>query len=502
MKVKFQNKVLMIGCGAVAQCSLPIIKDLIDIPFSNITIMDFVDNRKELQVQNALGLGARYVIDKVTKDNYKTLLSQYVGNGDMIIDLAWDIDTCDMLQWCREQNILYINASFELWEAYTGDQGKHPTEFTLYARHMVLRKILEGWKDNKGATAVLDHGANPGLISHLAKQGLEDIANKLISEKPTDARVPDLKKYLAEQNFSKLAQLEGVKTIHISERDTQITSKPKKVNEFVNTWSVLGIYEEAVAPAELGWGTHERFIPKGAMFHREGPKNQICLRSKGMKTWVRSWVPCGEITGMVIRHGEAFSISEYLTVSEGGKPVYRPTVHYAYCCSDMAVNSLHELEMRQYDLQKAHRIVNDDITEGNDELGCLLMGHDFNSWWIGSVLDIHEARKLAAGQNATTVQVAIGVVAAVCWMIQNPREGVCLPEQLPHKQILETSKPYLGKFISQAVDWTPVKSRKNLFLDYGYQEPKPEDTWQFTTFLVDPYEVEELSAAEYEEVRS
>lgn len=502
MKVKFQGKILMIGCGAVAQCSLPLIKDLIDVPFSSITIMDFVDNRKDLQVQNALNLGARYVIDRVRRDNYAALLPQYVKSGDLIIDLAWDIDTCTMLQWCRDHNIRYINASFELWEAYDGAHGKHPTELTLYARHMALRKIMASWPDNKGATAVLDHGANPGLVSHFTKQALEDIANKIISEKPKDKRVANLKKYLAEQNFAKLAQLEGVKTIHISERDTQITNRPKEVDEFVNTWSVLGIYEEAVAPAELGWGTHERYIPKGAMFHKEGPQNQICLRSKGMKTWVRSWVPCGEITGMVIRHGEAFSIPEYLTVSENGKTVYRPTVHYAYCCSDMAVNSLHELEMRQYELQKRQRICNDDIISGRDELGCLLMGHDFNSWWIGSLLDIEESRKLTPGQNATTLQVAIGVIAAVCWMIQNPNQGVCLPDHLPHKEILKVSMPYLGPFVSKEVDWTPLKNRKNLFLDYGYKAPLPEDVWQFTTFLVDPYEVEELPAAEYEEVRT
>lgn len=50
----------------------------------------------------------------------------------------------------------------------------------------------------------------------------------------------------------------GVKVIHCSERDTQISDKPKLVNEFVNTWSVEGFFEESIAPAEMGWGTHEK----------------------------------------------------------------------------------------------------------------------------------------------------------------------------------------------------------------------------------------------------
>ena len=39
----------------------------------------------------------------------------------------------------------------------------------------------------------------------------------------------------------------------------------------------------------------------------------------GMNTFVRSWVPrTTHIVGMVVRHGEAFSITEKLTVWEGG----------------------------------------------------------------------------------------------------------------------------------------------------------------------------------------
>ena len=497
--MKFQGKILVIGCGSVAQCALPLIFKLIDVPANRITIMDPIDNRT--RVKDVLDRGVSYVFERVVKENYETLLAKYVGSGDLIIDLAYDIDCCAILQWCHDHNVLYINTSVELWHPYQGAEGKHPTELTLYARHMAMRKVIKKWKNPKGATTIMDHGANPGLVSHFTKQALIDIAEKILREKTKDSRRTPLEMALKDRNFPKLAQLEGIKVIHISERDTQITSCAKEVNEFVNTWSIIGFYEEGVAPAELGWGTHERSIPKGAMFHREGPKNQICLSSKGLNTWVRSWVPCGEITGMVIRHGEAFSISERLTVWEGDKVIYRPTVHYAYCPADVAINSLHELEMRQFVLQERHRILNDEITSGRDELGCLLMGHDFNSWWIGSLLDIEEARRLVPHQNATTLQVAISAVAAAVWAIQNPNEGFCLPDDLPHEEVLKISKPYLGPFVSQVVDWSPLKDRKNLFLDYGTKLPKEEDVWQFTTFLVSPKPTDAVPARSYETLR-
>src|SRR5262249_7228271 len=272
--------------------------------------------------------------------------------------------------------------------------------------------------------------------------------------------------------------------IHISERDTQVTDRPKEVNEFVNTWSVEGFREEGIAPAEMGWGTHERRLPAEAHVHTHGPCNQICLARMGIKTWVRSWVPSGEIIGMVVRHGEAFTISDHLTVWENGRAVYRPTVHYAYCPTDAAVSSLHELEMRWFDLQPKQRILTDEILSGRDELGVLLLGHDYNGWWTRSLLDIHESRRLVPGQNATTLQVACSVLGAVLWMIANPRRGVCVPDDLPYEEVLEAALPYLGPCVSRPVDWTPLKNRVDLFAQFGRPRPAPEDVWQFDTFRV------------------
>ncbi len=484
--LKFDGKLLVIGCGSVSQCAIPLVLELIEMPPQKITIMDFVDNRS--RIKDALGKGVNYVIDRITADNYKQLLSKYAGPGDMIIDLAWNIDCIAMLEWCRDNQVLYVNTSVEDWDPYKDSERNDPTKYTLYSRHMQLRKMIDAWGDNHGTTSIVDHGANPGLVSHFTKYALIDIAKKILKEKPNDARKSQLEEALQNKNFARLAQLEGVKVIHISERDMQITNKPKEANEFVNTWSIEGFFEEGVAPAELGWGTHERYVPRNAFFHQVGPKNQICLTSIGMKTWVRSWVPYGEITGMVVRHGEAFGISDRLTVWNNGKAVYRPTVHYAYCPCNAAINSLHELEMRQFKLQDKLRIMSDEIIDGRDELGVLLMGHDFKSWWCGSLLDIHEARRLVPHQQATTLQVAISAVAAAMWMIKNPRSGFLLPDDVDHEEILKISMPYIKPFVSKPVDWTPLKNLNTKFTKFDIARPKEEDVWQFTTFLVDAKE--------------
>ena len=483
-KVKFNGNLLIIGCGAVAQCAIPLILRHFDMPTKKIKIIDFIDNKH--RVQDALKAGVTYIIDKITEKNYKKTLSEYVGSGDMIIDLAWNIECWDILDWCRDNNILYINTSIEQWDPYADKKRTDPTKYTLYNRHMKLRKLMaEKWGNKKGATAIVDHGANPGLVSHFTKKALIDIANKIIETKPQDKRIKNLKKFILEKNFPKLAQILDIKVIHISERDSQITDKPKQFNEFVNTWSVEGFYEEGVAPAELGWGTHEKELPKNAFEHKTGPKNQICLATLGMNTMVKSWVPSGEINGMIIRHGEAFGISDRYTVWEKGKAVYRPTVHYAYCPSDSAINSLHELRMRQYNIQEKQRILSDEIIDGRDELGVLLMGHDLKSWWIGSLLDIHTARKLVPHQQATTLQVAVSVVAAALWMIKNPQEGFLLPDDIDHEFILNFAIPYILPFVSIQSDWTPLKNLNKKYMKFASKSPKEKDLWQFSSFLID-----------------
>jgi homospermidine synthase len=481
--MEMPGRILVIGCGSVSQCTLPLLLKEIDVAPSNITVLDMVDNRD--RIPDVLTAGVRYEIGQITPESLDAELSRHVGAGDVCIDLAWNIDTCTILDWCRSHGVRYINTSTELWDPYEDAATTHPLDRTLYVRHMALRRMIAGWGDNRGPSAVVEHGANPGLVSHFTKQALEEIATAALRDGVAGDPAA-VEAALAEGSHNQMGMLLGVKVIHISERDTQITSQPKEVNEFVNTWSVEGFYEEGIAPAEMGWGTHEKRLPPLAAQHAgEGPGNQICLAQMACKTWVRSWVPAGEITGMVIRHGEAFTICDHLTVWEGARPLYRPTVHYAYCPADVAVLSMHELEMRQFELQERQRIMGDEIISGQDQLGVLLMGHPYTAWWTGSLLSIEETRALVPHQNATTLQVAASVLGALRWMIGEPRRGVRVPDELPWRTVMDVAYPYLGTCWSGAVDWDPLRTRANYFDDYNGRAFDRADPWQFTNFLVE-----------------
>jgi homospermidine synthase len=499
-RTAFGGRVLMLGCGSVGQCTLPLLRRHLDMPAERITIIDFEDIRGK--IRESLQEGVVFKQMRLTQENYASALSGLVAAGDVIVDLSWNVETFDMLQWCGEHHVNYINTSLEEWDPYGDIENKSPYERSLYSRQMRVRLLKSRLNSQSSPppTAIIDHGANPGLVSHFTKRALLDIATTMLKNglpAATGVNHAAFEKIIAaaeshaEGAFARLSEATGTKVIHISERDTQVSTRPKGVNEFVNTWSIEGFYEEGTAPAELGWGTHERRLPKNAHVPIGGPGNQIFLAQPGIRTLVHSWVPAGgPIVGMVVRHAESFTISDYLTVwedtIEGRRAVYRPTVHYAYMPCDNAILSLYELTMRNYQLQPTLRIMSDEITGGIDELGVLLMGHALTTWWTGSQLDIHEARRLVAGQNATTLQVAASVMAGLVYMIGHPRKGILVPDELPHQEVLDVAGPYLGPCPSVRSNWTPLESRSRLFAKWGAPAVDDADLWQFASFVVEP----------------
>ena len=478
MASNFQNRVIVLGAGSVSQTLVPLMLQEKTVEPKQITIVDMRDNRSRFQ--SSIAQGVTYVIDELTRSNIKEFLAKYLSKGDFLVDLAWNIDANEIMGWCHDNGVLYLNTSVEMWDPNSDPASRSPQDKSLYARHMKLRKLTDTW-GGKGATSIVEHGANPGFVSSLVKKGLVDIATKALSENKAGA---DVKAALDSENYPALAHALGVKVIHISERDTQVSDKPKEFNEFVNTWSVEGFYEEGMAPAEMGWGTHEKKLPPKAYTHKEGPKNQIGMAQPGAVTWVRSWVPEMTITGMVIRHGEAFTISDYLTVWDGDKAVYRPTVHYAYCPTDAAIASMRELEHMNWKITPNQRIMNDEIIKGEDRLGVLLMGHVYKSWWVGSLLSIDDARRLLPGQSATTVQVGSTVFAAVKWAMENPDRGYLVPDDLPWREIVATADKYWGGVVSVQSDFDPVSTRIDPFEGWNGIEYDDKDPWQFTNYLI------------------
>ena len=466
-RVQFDGRLLIVGFGSIGQGVLPLLLRHITITPERITIV----TADEAGAAEAAEFGVRRVHEPLTRDNYKRLLAPLLGRGDFLLNVSVDVSSVALIRLCREIGALYLDTCIEPWAGGYTDPALSLSQRTNYAmRETALALRTPGTRQ---PTAVLTHGANPGLVSHLVKQALLNIAadTGVAAATPTDRK-----------GWGELAQALGIRTIHIAERDTQVSSRPKQQNEFVNTWSVDGFVSEGSQPAELGWGTHEHTFPRDGKKHDKGCQAAIYLAQPGCATRVRTWTPkAGPFHGFLITHSEAIGIADYYTLlDEKKKPVYRPTVHYAYHPSDAAVLSVHEFCGRAFQMQDSKRIMMEDVTGGIDELGVLLCGHKKNAYWYGSQLSIGEARQLAPHNNATSLQVTVAVLSGMIWAIEHPNEGVVEPDDMDFRRNLEICMPYLGPVVGVYTDWTPLSDRERLFPE----DLDRTDPWQFRNVRV------------------
>jgi homospermidine synthase len=464
--IEFPGRLVMVGFGSIGQGVLPLILRHIGIAPDRITVV----TADESGSQEAARYGVKFIREPLTRENYRRVLAPLLGRGDFMLNVSVDVSSIALVKHCWEKGAMYLDTCIEPWPGGYTDPTVPASRRTNYALREEALALRPG--NARAPTAVLTHGANPGLVSHFTKQALLNIAGDI----GLDAGNPR-----SRADWGDLARRLGAKVVHVAERDTQVSSIPKERGEFVNTWSVDGFVSEGSQPCELGWGTHERNFPRDGKRHEAGSQCAIYLMQPGAATRVRTWTPrAGHFHGFCITHGESISMADYFTVREGGQVVYRPTVHYAYHPCDAAVVSIHELAGRNFIVQEHKRIITDDVLKGIDELGVLIAGHKRNAYWYGSQLSIEEARALAPYNNATSMQVTIACLAGMIWAMENPNCGLIEPDEMDFRRNLEICMPYLGKVVGEYTDWTPLSDRERLLPE----DVDKSDPWQFKNVRV------------------
>ncbi|WP_454851619.1 homospermidine synthase [Rhizobium binxianense] len=465
--------IVMIGFGSIGRGTLPLIERHFKFDKSRMVVID--PHTADVEILNKHGV--KYIQAHVTKDNYKNLLKPLLTEGEgqgFCVNLSVDTSSLDIMKLCRKLGVLYIDTVVEPWLGFYFDTEADNASRTNYALRETVRREKD--KNPGGTTAVSCCGANPGMVSWFVKKALVDLAYEIglkFEEPGPDDR----------EGWAKLMKKAGVKGVHIAERDTQRTKHPKPLNTFWNTWSVEGFISEGLQPAELGWGTHEDWMPKNGKKHKKGNKAAIYLEQPGANTRVRTWCPTpGPQYGFLVTHNESISIADFFTARDkDGEVTYRPTCHYAYHPANDAVLSLHEMFGNGGKQQPVlHVLDEDELEDGIDELGVLLYGHEKNAYWYGSRLSLEETRRIAPYQNATGLQVTSAVLAGMVWALENPEAGIVEADEMDYKRCLEVQLPYLGPVEGHYTDWTPLDGRPGLFPE----DIDTKDPWQFKNILV------------------
>jgi homospermidine synthase len=447
--IAFKNKILIIGCGSIGTALLPLLIKFIIMPPSNITVCDKNGNRFA-KISQLVSLGVKTKHIKITKDNVSSLIISELGFGqdDIIIDASYEINTEYMFSLCELAGISYINSAVEIWEK---EPEMKEVDYTFYNRfkNMENKNKVNIKKSNN---FIVSLGCNPGNVNMWTLYALDKINKQ--------------KDDFAYSTYAELAKLMGLRTIHVSEKDTQITNKPKRENEYVNSWASDSIswYDEAFGFLEISWGTHETKLPDNVQLALSN-EYQIIINNVGCETFAHTYTPVSaNVMGMLIRHEESYTICKALTFKDSSnKIIYKPSVYYIYKPNDSAVASTLEARGNNNQAQTTGRLMAEDIVEGRDEIGVTLFFADGDIYWIGSLLDIKEARLLYDNQynniiNATVLQVVAGYIGGIFHLIesieQKKYKGLIFPEDLPVGPFINRIKPMLGPFgLIEVTDW-------------------------------------------------
>lgn len=477
-------KLVFFGCGGVGCALLEMIflkrvKPL--LTFQHILVVDPRDLASEPIVVKLVRKGIlTHKQVEITRDNLISFLNGNVKKNDTIIDVSYNIYFKPLIQWCMDHNVHYINTSMERWpvkDENVLEKNLYPR--TLYRLHEIVRKI----KGKYNPTVVVEHGMNPGLVTHFTKKGIQSVAKEVLStarkEKIQNKKISKLHKALKEENFPLVSYLLKLETVHCSERDTQIANIERKTNEFMNTWGAYSFYGEGVDPVQLGYGTHEKRLRHSSKPPKELTQNQIFLPVRGIDLQFQSYVPNGLIHGMVVPHGENDTIGRCLTLYENNKVKYRPSNYYVYSPCPEAWKSIKAVANNNYEmLPLQHPLRGTEIKSGEDAVGALLI-FKYNpieyilygkkgsttSYWSGTILSIEQTRKKGIKYaGPTVVQVAISLISVLEWMRKNGSKGLTFPEDIPYEKILKRCKPWLGNVFMDWVPYHPKTTRLESFL--------------------------------------
>ena len=461
--VTFDGKIVQFGFGAVGKSFYEKVRK--EIKFDENKYYVITANKEEFTAYvNLGGMVANFIVAEIAKDNFEQVFSKYLNEGDLLIDFADTVGTKDICKWCAEKNIMYIN---------TGEADWPENWYSIFNENLKKQEIkayYQNINEKNKYPIVLQHGNNPGLVSHFVKAGLEYIVNNQYKKNK------EIKELIKNNKFNEIAQKIGLKMIHVNDIDLQKINETYNKDTLYNTWCVDSFFFEMLSEATFDIGTDEKITYTDDCKLLDNVNGFLEFKNLAIDKKCKTIYPNGEFNGFLVPHEETITIAKSLEVKQNNKTIYRPSVMFIYSPCEYArkyfetakigeyVDSKvpkqldaeskdEEIIVRGYKYPKNATIVyKENIESGTEYVGVLLLGNNFNPVWVGNRIEIpylYKHEKDSYWQTPTITPVAMSALSAVCWMIKNKEKGgIYFPEDIPdYKYIIKTAEKYISKTI-------------------------------------------------------
>src|SRR5690606_34682854 len=169
--VDFAGRIVMIGCGSIGQAILPLLRRHVRLQGEDSLIVLSADEQGRGVARDC---GGDFVHAHLTPANHARLLARYVRPGDLVLNLSEHVLSLDVIRFCAGRPALYVDSSIEPWPGiYDNPMVEMRQRTNFIIREKALQLAAEIGLD--APTAVVDHGANPGMVSHFVKRALLDL---------------------------------------------------------------------------------------------------------------------------------------------------------------------------------------------------------------------------------------------------------------------------------------------------------------------------------------
>jgi len=460
--IKFDGKIVQFGFGAVGKSFYEKISQEIEFDENKYFVITKYTHEFDAYIHLG-GMVANFVVCKITKDNFRSVFGKYLNSGDLLLDFSDTVGTKDICDWCAEQNVMYIN---------TGDADWPEDWLNIFEQNKFIKDIKEKHRNSHLTNkypVVLQHGNNPGLVSHFVKAGIEYIVDTQYKQ---DKR---LKALVRQNKFNEAAHILGIRMIHVNDIDLQHINDNGS-SALINTWCIDSFVYEMLTEAALNIGSHENIDFKDECRSIDLMQGFLEFKKLAAEKKCRTYYPNGVFEGFLIPHEETFTIAKNLEVKRDGKVVYRPSVMFLYAPCHLADKYFSRAKVNKYPdpdpvkpldcddedgrtiirghvyPKKAEIVYKEKITSGTEYVGVLLIGENFDPVWVGNRVELsflYKNKKDSFWQTPTITPVAMSALAAVCWMIKNKdKGGIYLPDDIAdYKYILKIAEKYISKTI-------------------------------------------------------
>lgn len=469
--IEFDKRIVQLGFGAVGKSFFE--KVTKEIKFDKEKY--FIISKDKLEYSFFIELGGNlgnFIVADINRKNFKQIFSKYLDEGDLLIDFADGVGTRDFVEWCAFKNVMYLNTGETDW----GDNWYNIFEENLKKNE--LRECLRQKNNVNKHPIVLQHGNNPGLVSHFVKSGLEYIVKTQFKKDKT------LNALLKEDKFNEIARLLGLKEIHVNDIDNQKVKDEFNKNKLYSTWSADSFFFEMLSEATANIGTSEHIEYEQECKKIDLKNGFLEFKDIALDKMGKTYYPKGKFMGFLVPHEETITIAKALEVKNETEIIYRPTVIFLYLPCTFAVDFLkfarvsHDLRntntenqiIRGFKYPQVTQIIyKEQISYGTEYVGVLLLGNKFNPVWVGNRIKsnfLYKDQKTSYWQTPTITPVAMSALAATCWMIKNKdKHGIYFPDDIKeYNEIIKFAEKYISKTIYKTFSRKKIERELNINL--------------------------------------